>query len=331
MKSVWRSGRKASRLCVAPATPLPRSCPEPIAILAWMTLYALPSGSRNGSRNTRMRSRWYSFIARNQTRGSAERPASASPPSSRNRIPAPTRRAQRPTANQASWRKATLPPARPMCRLASVVALRITRPPMAPSSGQSTFCSSRRSIPPRTVMEKSLAADVEARDLLEKDRVVDRARDRRGHGAAVASTLDEHHDHDLGIPHRRERGEPCVVLPLLRFRVGDRLRRPGLARDLEAGNARGDAGAIGAIHDRPHALAQERPDGGIQLDVPVDAAGVAPDDAALGPLDALHEARLPEHASVGDGGHEARDLHRRGEQLSLADRHVHGLAGVPHG
>src|SRR6267143_6202486 len=99
-----------------------------------------------------------------------------------------------------------------MCRLASVVALRITRPPMAPSSGQSTFCSSRRSIPPRTVMEKSLAADVEARDLLEKDRVVDRARDRRGHGAAVASTLDEHHDHDLGIPHRRERGEPGVVL-----------------------------------------------------------------------------------------------------------------------
>src|SRR5467141_2215072 len=93
MKSVWRSGRKASRLCVAPATPLPKSCPEPIAILAWMTLYALPSGSRNGSRKTRMRSRWYSFIARNHTRGSADTPASAAPPSSRNRIPAPTRRA----------------------------------------------------------------------------------------------------------------------------------------------------------------------------------------------------------------------------------------------
>ena len=42
MKSVCRSGRKARRLCVAPLTPLPRSWPEPMAIFAWMTLYAVP-------------------------------------------------------------------------------------------------------------------------------------------------------------------------------------------------------------------------------------------------------------------------------------------------
>src|SRR5882672_4357614 len=108
-----------------------------------------------------------------------------------------------------------------MCRLARVVALRITRPPMAPSS--------RRSIPPSTVIEESLAGDVEARDLLEEDRVVNLAGDRRGHRAAVAAALDEHDDHDLGIPRRGEGGEPRVVLPLLRLRVGHRLRGARLA------------------------------------------------------------------------------------------------------
>src|SRR6267143_4968649 len=162
-------------------------------------------------------------------------------------------RAKRPTANQASWRTATLPPARPMCRLARVVALRITRPPMAPSSGQSTFCSSRRSIPPSTVMAESLAGDVEARDLLEEDRVVNLAGDRRGHRAAVAAALDEHDDHDLGVPRRREGGEPPVVLSLLRLRAGDRLRGARLAGDVQARDARGRARPVARVYHGPHA------------------------------------------------------------------------------
>src|SRR5262249_35431410 len=142
--------------------------------------------------------------------------------------------------------------------------------------------------------------------------------------------LDEHDDDDLGIARGRERGEPRVVLSLLRFRVGDGLRGARLADDVEARDARGCTGAIGRVHDRPHALPQEGPHGGVELDVAIDAAGVAPHHAALRPRDTLHDARLPEDPAVGDGRHEARDLHRRHQQLPLADRHVHGLAGVPH-
>src|SRR5919106_2562497 len=60
---------------------------------------------------------------------------------------ATTTRATRPTPNQAICRRATPPPTRPTCREARVDALRMTRPTAAPSNGQSTFCSSRRSIP----------------------------------------------------------------------------------------------------------------------------------------------------------------------------------------
>src|SRR5919106_6915993 len=58
-----------------------------------------------------------------------------------------TTRATMPTPNQASCRRATPPPARPTCSEARVEALRITRPTVAPSRGQSTFCSKRRSMP----------------------------------------------------------------------------------------------------------------------------------------------------------------------------------------
>ena len=63
-----------------------------MAILAWITLYALPSGSRNGSRKTRIRSRWYSLSA-NQASGSADSPRGRGPRGARRRTPAPTRRA----------------------------------------------------------------------------------------------------------------------------------------------------------------------------------------------------------------------------------------------
>src|SRR5437016_5167694 len=126
-----------------------------------------------------------------------------------------TSRATRPTPNQTTWRTATLPPARPMCRLASVVALRMTRPPTAPSSGQSTFCRSLRSMP--TIRRSP--ADVGRGDLLEKDRVVDLPRDRRRCLTAMPTALDEHHDHDLRVLHGREGREPGVVLALGGLRV----------------------------------------------------------------------------------------------------------------
>ena len=55
-KSVWRSGRNARRLWVPPKRPFPQTWPEPMVILAWITFQALPSGSREGSTNTRSRS-----------------------------------------------------------------------------------------------------------------------------------------------------------------------------------------------------------------------------------------------------------------------------------
>src|SRR2546430_12348961 len=45
-----------------------------------------------------------------------------------------------------------------------------------------------------------------------------------------------------------------------------------------------------------------------------------PPRSTLFPYTTLFRSRLPQHAAVGDGGHEARDLHRRHEQLALADR-----------
>src|SRR5512144_1716056 len=132
---------------------------------------------------------------------------------------ATTSSARSPRPNQASWRTATLPPARPMCRLASVVALRMTSPKVAPRSGQSTFCSRRRSMPTRTLIRRPggpdmapgpptlgrapaepwrasgfphdvSSADVERGDLLEEHRVVDLPRDGRRDLAAVTAALD---------------------------------------------------------------------------------------------------------------------------------------------
>src|SRR5205814_3168399 len=112
---------------------------------------------------------------------------------------ATTSSAMRPSPNQASWRTAMPPAARPTLRVASVVALRPTRLTVAPSSGQSTFCSRRRSIP--TI---GLAAEGGEGDFLEEDRAEDLLGDGRRGRAAVAAALDEHDHHDLGILDRRE-------------------------------------------------------------------------------------------------------------------------------
>src|SRR5919108_2552485 len=239
---------------------------------------------------------------------------------------ATTSNASIPSANHASCRRATPPPARPTCRLASVLALRMTRPTMAPSNGQSTFCSRRRSMPPSTLIGVS-PVYLGGGDLLEEDRVEDLASDGRRHLPALAAALHQHDHDDFRILHRGEGGEPRVVLPLVGLGVRDHLRRAGLARDVEARNARAGAGAV-VVDDRPQALAQEGPHGGVQLDVTGHRARVRPHDTALRALDALHETRLPQHAAVGDRGHEARDLHRGHEHLPLADRHVDDLAGL---
>src|SRR5919201_2121952 len=164
-----------------------------------------------------------------------------------------------PMPNHAIWRTATDEPARPGLRFASVMALRHTRPVAAPSNGQSTFWINRRSINIR------LSREPDHRDLLEEDRAEDLLRDRGRHVAAVTAALDDHHDDHFGIFRRRERREPRVVLTLLGFRLGDDLGGARLARDVEPGNARGDAGAA-FVHDGPERLTQERPDDGRELD-----------------------------------------------------------------
>src|SRR5712692_6258019 len=114
--------------------------------------------------------------------------------------------ASSPTPNHPSWRTTTVPPARPTCNVESVTALRTTRPHVPPSSGQSTFWSSRRSIP-----ITDSPADLRHCHLLEEDRVEDPACDGRRHLAALTAALDEHDDDDLGVTHGREGGEPRVV------------------------------------------------------------------------------------------------------------------------
>src|SRR5262245_7155 len=171
----------------------------------------------------------------------------------------------------------------------------------------------------------SLAGEPHRGDLLEEDRIENLARDRPGDLAPLTAPLGDHHHHDLGRLRRGERRKPRVVLALLGLRLGDHLRGARLARDVDSGNARRRAGSI-VVHHRPEALPQERPHDRRQLDVAVDLSLVAPDDAAIGPLDPLHEARSPEDAAVGDRRHEARDLHRRDEHGALPDRHVDRLA-----
>src|SRR3990170_2075786 len=247
-----------------------------------------------------------------------------------------TTRATRPTPNHASCRRAA-PPARPTLRFNSVTKLVRTSAVAAPSRAQSTFSSSLRSIrimsrvvavgalsrPPSGRAHRS-SLQVYAGDALEENGVEDLPRDRRGDLPALAAALGEHHDDDLGILDRRERREPGVILSEGRLRLRDRLRRAGLAGDIEARDTRAAARAAVVDHG-PQGVAEERPDDRRELHVAVHLARVAPEHALPGTLDPLDEPRPPEHAAVRHRAHEAGDLHRRDEERALADRHVHGL------
>ena len=124
----------------------------------------------------------------------------------------------------------------------------------APSSGQSTFWSSRRSI--RRITNSPISAHGH---LLEEDGLVDLPRDRGRDLAALAAAAPP-------APPRRtwgsstgaNDGEPRVVLALGGVALRDGLGGPGLARDLEAGHARRDPGAV-LDHDGER-VAQEGPD-----------------------------------------------------------------------
>src|SRR5947209_3692670 len=230
--------------------------------------------------------------------------------------------ASRPTPNHPSCRSTTVPPARPTCSVESVIALSTTRPHVPPSNGQSTFWSSRRSMP-----ITGSSSNLHGRHLLEEDRVEDPPGDGRRHLAALTAALDEDDDDDLGVAHGREGREPGVVLSLLGLGVRDHLSGARLTGDVDPRDLRTDAGAV--VHHGPERLAQERPHGGRELDVAGHLPGIAVEHAAIGTLDTLDEAWLPQHAAVGDGGHEARDLHRRHQDLALADRHVDDVASLP--
>src|SRR5438034_2056161 len=91
----------------------------------------------------------------------------------------------RPTPNHPSCRSTTVPPARPTCRVESVIALSTTRPHVPPSSGQSTFWRRRRSMP-----IIGSPANLRHRHLLEEDRVEDPSCDGRGgKGGQVAAPI----------------------------------------------------------------------------------------------------------------------------------------------
>src|SRR2546421_4268488 len=113
---------------------------------------------------------------------------------------ATTSSGMRPSPTHASWRTAMPPPpARPTLRVAGGVALRPTKLTVAPSSGQSTFCSRRRSTP--TI---ALPAEGGEGDFLEEDRAEDLLGDGGCRRAAVAAALNQHDHHHLGVLHRRE-------------------------------------------------------------------------------------------------------------------------------
>src|ERR1043166_5267255 len=228
----------------------------------------------------------------------------------------------RPTPNHPSCRSTTVPPARPTCSVESVIALSTTRPHVPPSSGQSTFWRSRRSMP-----IIGSPANLRHRHLLEEDRVEDPSCDGRRDLAALTAALDENHDDDLGVAYGREGREPGVVLALLRLGVRDHLGGARFACDVDSRNLRADAGAL--VHDGPERLAQKRPHRGRELDVAGDLSRIAVEHAAIRTLDTLDEPRLPEHAAVGDGGHEAGYLPRRHQDLALADRHVDDVTALP--
>src|SRR5213594_2120079 len=230
--------------------------------------------------------------------------------------------ASRPTPNHPSCRSTTVPPARPTCSVESVIALSTTRPHVPPSNGQSTFWSSRRSMP-----ITGSSSDLHGRHLLEEDRVEDPPGDGRRHLAALTAALDEDDDDDLGVAHGREGREPGVVLSLLGLGVRDHLSGARLARNVDPWDLRADAGAV--VHHGPERLAQERPHRGRELDVAGHLSRIAVEHATIRTLDALDESRLPEHAAVGDGGHEAGDLQRRHEHLALPDRHVDDVTALP--
>src|SRR5215813_14770284 len=141
----------------------------------------------------------------------------------------------RPTPNHPSCRSTTVPPARPMCSVDSVIALRTTRPHVPPSNGQSTFWRRRRSMP-----IIGSPSQLRRGHLLEEDRVEDPPSDRRRDLAALTAALDEHDDHDLGVAHRREGREPRVILPLLCLRMRDHLGSTRLPRDVDPRNLRAD-------------------------------------------------------------------------------------------
>src|SRR6266545_6825749 len=192
-----------------------------------------------------------------------------------------------PTPNHASCRMATPPPARPTCSEASVEALRMTRPTVAPSKGQSTFCSRRRSMPTirwpvgasaqgsgarrsggrsahgasptlASALQRCSSAEIDAGDLFHEDGVEDLPRDRRRHLPALTTALDEDDDHRLRFSYRRERGEPGVILALLGLGLRDHLGGARLAGDVEPGDAGAGAGAA-LVDDGPQRLPQEGP------------------------------------------------------------------------
>src|SRR5437762_2024296 len=197
----------------------------------------------------------------------------------------------RPTPNHPSCRSTTVPPARPTCRVESVIALSTTRPHVPHSSGQSTFWRRRRSMP-----IIGSPANLRHRHLLEEDRVEDPSCDGRRDLAALTAALDEDDDDHLGVTHGREGREPGVVLALLGLGVRDHLGGARLAGDVDARDLRADAGAV--VHHRPQRLAQERPDRGRELHVAGHLARIAVEPASTRTLTALDETRLPEHAAV---------------------------------
>src|SRR5690606_24424961 len=158
----------------------------------------------------------------------------------------------------------------------------------------------------------------------------------RGHDAAVAdaagggaAVVNDHGDDGAGAAGREEADEGTDVVPVGVAAVDDFLRGAGLARDLEIGDARDPAGAVGddAFEQARHGAGGLGGDDGA-----ADGFAKLVNGLAGVVADLADDLRTHEHAVVGDGGHGVVDLQRGGRDgVAGGDAGDVGAAPLGHG
>ena len=154
-----------------------------------------------------------------------------------------------------------------------------------------------------------------------------RLRHRRGDLAAVAALLDGNRDHVLRVARGGEAAEPRGGL-LARDLAGAGLAGDRDLRDREP-LERGRRGAL-PLDDTGERLYHEVGVLRVDLQLGRDLELGLLDHLAVDVLELLHEVGPHELAVVGEPRVQVGHLQRRGQHVALADRHVDGVARVPH-